>query len=360
MYTRFYRWSMDRIENRGIIGFVTNRSFIDGRAFDGFRKIIENDFSHCYVVDTQSDVRTNPKIAGTTHNVFGIQTGVAIMFLIKGDKRSEACKIYYSSLPDEWRKEEKYSWLREKQIEKIEFEKITPDSKHNWINQSDNDFEELIPLIDKNVKAGKSEKAIFKLYSRGVASQRDEWVYDFSKESLQTKVKYLIDVYQKTLANSDYPEKYSIKWDRELTKYLERRIQKEFDPNQILISSYRPYLKQYFYFDKHLNGMTYQWFDIISKDQPDLLNICIPGLSSPKEFHVLATNSIIDLNALPAGGQNLPLFKRGQNNELIENFTNWGLNQFTKHYNDQSITKKDIFHYVYAVLHNPAYRKKYE
>ncbi len=83
MYSRFYRWAMDRLGDEGIIAFITNRSFIDSRTFDGFRKSIQEDFDECYIIDTKSDVRANPKIAGTTHNVFGIQTGVAIMFLIK-------------------------------------------------------------------------------------------------------------------------------------------------------------------------------------------------------------------------------------------------------------------------------------
>ena len=87
MYSRFYRWAMDRIDKNGVIAFITNRSFIDSRTFDGFRKIVEQEFDYIYIVDTQSDVRANPKIAGTTHNVFGIQTGVAIMFLVKTEKK---------------------------------------------------------------------------------------------------------------------------------------------------------------------------------------------------------------------------------------------------------------------------------
>jgi predicted helicase len=88
MYARFYRWAMDRLTDKGVIAFVTNRSFIDSRTFDGSRKCIETDFSEAYIVDTRSDVRANPKIAGTTHNVFGIQTGVAVMFLVRtGQKK---------------------------------------------------------------------------------------------------------------------------------------------------------------------------------------------------------------------------------------------------------------------------------
>lgn len=89
MYARFYRWAMDRIDKNGVIAFITNRSFIDSRTFDGFRKCIEQDFDYCYIVDTQSDVRANPKISGTGHNVFGIQTGVAIMFLVKTEQKHD-------------------------------------------------------------------------------------------------------------------------------------------------------------------------------------------------------------------------------------------------------------------------------
>ena len=181
MYTRFYRWAMDRLDNNGVVAFITNRSFIDSRTFDGFRKCVERDFDYCYIIDTKSDVRANPKIAGTTHNVFGIQTGVAIMFLIRKtlqsgltehpDRHAEldsasvegpekrACQIYYNGeMEDNWRKEKKLGWLKEHKFSSISFEHITPSKKHNWINLADNDFEELLPLIDKDVKAGKSRQ----------------------------------------------------------------------------------------------------------------------------------------------------------------------------------------------------------
>ncbi|MBK6346578.1 MAG: N-6 DNA methylase [Bacteroidales bacterium] len=127
MYARFYRWAMDRLEMNGVLALITNRSFIDSRTFDGFRKSIQNDFSNCYIVDTKSDVRVNPKIAGTTHNVFGIQTGVAIMFLIKKEKKEGQCYIEYISMEDEWRKEEKLAWLKSNALEKIHFTAIIPD-----------------------------------------------------------------------------------------------------------------------------------------------------------------------------------------------------------------------------------------
>ncbi|MFI3221217.1 MAG: N-6 DNA methylase, partial [Methylococcales bacterium] len=123
MYARFYRWAIDRIDDKGIIAFVTNRSFIDSRTFDGFRKCIQTDFDFAYIIDTKSDVRANPKIAGTTHNVFGIQTGVAIMFLVRKENRAKnaQCVINYMAMQDEWRKEEKLQFLVERHLNNINF-----------------------------------------------------------------------------------------------------------------------------------------------------------------------------------------------------------------------------------------------
>ena len=83
MYTRFLRWASDRLQDNGIVSFIINRSFIDSRTFDGFRKCLTSEFDYVYIIDTQSDVRKNPKISGTKNNVFGIQTGVAVLFLVK-------------------------------------------------------------------------------------------------------------------------------------------------------------------------------------------------------------------------------------------------------------------------------------
>lgn len=407
MYTRFYRWAFDRLEDNGIIAFVTNRSFIDGRAFDGFRKSIQDNFDYAYIVDTKSDVRANPKIAGTTHNIFGIQTGVAIMFLVrKAERENNTCKIEYVSFDDFWPKEQKLQWLAENKLQKIPFERITPDAKNNWINLADNDFESLLPLIDKDVKGGKSEKAIFKNFSRGVATQRDEWVYDFSAKQLEKKVKYLINIYSKTLKNSKNKDKFKIKWDRELDKYLKRDIRKNFDKESIVKSQYRPYVKKSFYFDEHFNGMTYQWFDIFNQHDINKY-ICINSPGNPKNFHALGANSITDLH-YTGDSQCLPLYRYSESGHRIDNITDWGIEQFCKHYGfkcppkpdttaapifqpvinietpveygqshldanesqqlhepqgeygNPKLTKEDIFHYVYAVLHHPAYRKKYE
>lgn len=199
MYARFYRWAFDRLDENGIIAFVTNRSFIDSRTFDGFRKIIERDFDAVYIIDTKSDVRANPKIAGTTHNVFGIQTGIAIMFLVKNKERAlPRCKIHYIALDDFMKKEEKLQWLSFNKIEKIPFEYIRPDKNNNWVNPDrENGFDKLIPLCTKETKNETDNRAIFELFTNGISTGRDEWVFDKRKKNLSDKIKYFINHYNK-------------------------------------------------------------------------------------------------------------------------------------------------------------------
>ncbi len=438
MYTRFYRWAMDRIDENGIIAFITNRSFIDGRAFDGFRKLTASEFNHIYIIDLGGDVRMNPKLSGTKNNVFGIQTGVAIMFLVRKNNKliaetkkefaalkrefpiaeepvieyksklhysTENTRINYIRRPEMDTAKDKLEWLSESQIELLDFDLIAPDKHNNWINQNENEWDELIPLVGKDVKSGISEKAIFKLYSRGVATQRDEWVFDFDKKNLEEKVKMLIEVYSKTLQDSNFKNRNTVKWDRELTNYLRRGIKKEFDKNQIVSAVYKPFSKEYLYFDRHFNGMIYQWKNIFHTDLKNNF-LCMNQGSTEPMF--LITDTIIQQGALLVGGgstQCLPLYRYTSTGECIDNITDWGMQQFKDHYqpslrgteqsNEQSsdeaisdrtsdikiaslqpntkpsaprkdvesdveITKEDIFHYTYAVLHNPAYRKKYE
>lgn len=359
MYLRFFKWASDRIsEEQGIIAFITNRSYLDATAFDGVRLSMQKEFNAIYCIDLGGDITNKQDKSLLTGNVFGIKTGVAIVFLIKNNKTG--CNIYYHKLSDELNKEEKLNYLYETKIESIEFDKIIPDKKNNWINQTDNDFDRLLPLIDKNVKASKGEQAIFRLFSNGIKTQRDEWVYDFNKNNLKNKMQFFVKIYKSTLKDENFKDKHLIKWDAELDSYAERNIKKELNKNNIVKSTYRPFVKQFFYFDKNFNGRTYQWHKIIGENQK-LIGF-ISGISKP--FSTLALNNISDLNVLsPAAGgtQCLPLYVYDTEDERHDNITNWALTQFKNHYSTiETIDKLDIFHYVYAILHNPEYLKKYE
>ena len=267
-------------------------------------------------------------------------------------------RIFYFTLQDEQTKDEKLDWFANTKIEQIPFEQITPDKKANWVNQTDNDFDDLLPLIDKEVKAGRSDKAVFKLFSAGVKTQRDEWVYDFSKDALIERMKYFVKVYQKRLESGTCQE-LDIKWDRELESYLKRKISKSFDQSQIVGSLYRPYVKQYLYFDRNFNGMTYQMFNIFSTRESENKLIAVTN-HTQIPFLVQAVDCIPEVAVGGRTGQCLPLYRYDENGDKIDNITDWGLTQFQTHYKDPQITKENIFHYTYAVLHHPAYRTKYE
>lgn len=374
MYARFYRWAMDRIDKNGIVAFISNRSFIDSRTFDGFRKIVQREFDFAYILDTQSDVRKNPKIAGTTHNVFGIQTGVAIMFLVKKESNEKQnCKIQYYTLTDEMLKRDKLDWIAENSLKSIPFETIHPDKTNNWINLSTaDDWETLLPLANKGTKLSKSkeqEKAVFKLFSNGVVTARDEWVYDFSKENLEQKLRFFIEKYNneinrwnesnKKIAVNDFVDRI-IKWTSELENYLKKGRILNFTETKIMNSLYRPFILTHFYFDKIVVHRPYQNENIYGIcEKHSNVTLYFSGISSSKPFQTLATDKLASFDLLEKT-QSLPLYRYDSLGNRIDNITDWGLEQFRAHYENSEITKEDIFHYTYGVLHNPAYRKKYE
>lgn len=356
MYARFYRWSFDRLDNNGVIAFVTNRSFIDSRTFDGFRKTIQKEFDAAYIIDTKSDVRFNPKIAGTTHNIFGIQTGVAIMFLIKKSKpENTTCKIHYISLDDFWKKEEKLQWFTENPLQEIPFEIIRPDKNNNWINIADNNFDSLMPLISK----GKIKKCLFDKSFLGVSTNRDEWAYDLSSDMLTKKMQFFIKIYSSLLLKKNKTFPNTIKWSRDLKSKFEGTKLVKFDSAKLIQTSYRPFYKTFFYADKIIiDRLTDNHIEFCGKDFSKE-NILIAVNTSNKDFNVLASKLLIDLH-YNGDSNGLSLYRYNIEGKRIDNISQWGLNQFTKHYKTEKIKREDIFNYVYAVLHNPNYRIKYE
>jgi len=362
MYSRFYRWASDRIDE-GIISFITNSSFIDSKSFDGFRKSLFDEFNEIYIIDLGGNVRKNEQDG----NVFDIMIGVAILILVKKPSLGK-CKLNYFK-PKVVGKIAKLEYLKNRKFNEIDFEMITPDKRHNWLNQSDNDWEELIPIGTKECKADKKENAIFRLYSNGVVTARDEWVYDFNRKNLEKKVRFCVSEYKKYLTdfkrdksidvNSFVHSKNSIKWTRDLKKQLSNKKVIKFDKDKIYKSLYRPFVNKHLYFEKDLNEMQYQQNLIFPMAESDNLIIGTLSLNSRQPFSSLISKFIIDTNFTGEPFQSFPLHTY-QNEQKIENITNFGLKAFQTHYKNESITKRDIFNYCYGVLHSPKYREKYE
>jgi len=269
-----------------------------------------------------------------------------------------SAKIFYFTLQDEQTKEEKLEWFENTSFEKIPFDHITPDKKANWINLTDNDFDDFLPLMDKEVKDGKSDQAVFYLFSRGIETTRDEWVYDFSIKSLEAKIKFFIKKYNQCLLENELSQE--IKWSSSLYEHFKNKIKLKFQRSKLIQISYRPYVKQNYYSEKLLSHrLTQNHYDILGTNL-DGENISVWfKVGSAWDFFALSVDTLSDL--LPqSGSQCLPLYRYDKNGNRIDNITDWALSQFQTHYQDPTITKDHIFHYTYAVLHHPAYRTKYE
>jgi predicted helicase len=378
MYSRFYRWAMDRLNDKGIIAFVTNRSFIDSKTFDGFRKIASEEFDNIYIVDLGGDVRVNPKLSGTKHNVFGIQTGVAICFLVKTTKSDvtkskkntpNICNIFYTRRPEFELAIEKLNYLSNTKIKEIDFEHIEPDENNNWINISDNDFDTLVPIASKDGKSGKSKKTIFSLYSLGVVTNRDDWVYDINRDSLIKKVKFFCNFYEsekerwkkskKDIAINNFVDR-TIKWTEELESHLKKESILSFNADRIRFTHYRPFIKKFSYVDKIITHRVYKNESIWGvKNHLENKVICMT-IHPQTDLLFFCSDFIVDQGFGSRASTVIPFYKYNNENEKEENITDWGLNQFIKKYGKKQVNKEAIFYYVYAVLHNPEYRKKYE
>jgi predicted helicase len=368
MYARFFRWASDRLDinGDGIIAFITNRSFIDRRTFDGFRQTVAKEFNEIWIVDLGGDVRANPKLSGTTHNVFGIQTGVAISFFVR--KRNAAgCAIRYVRRPEAEEAADKLQFLASTQMHTLDFAEIRPDKRHSWINQTDNNYHELLPIADKATKAAinlRQERAVFKLYSLGISTNRDDWLYDGDEANLEAKVHRLISVYDTVRTDEDdFPD--TIKWSETLKRRKKAGQVEPFDSQRVRRTSYRPFSPVWLYASDLMidrPGLSGRFFP------PDATNvaICFSDVASRASYCVMAVSGPADLHFGAAIDAYQQVARYSFTDGVrLDNITDWAFNRFRDHYEKgkgrvkRRLTKDDIFHYIYAVLHDPIYREKY-
>ena len=378
MYKRFIRWASDRLADDGIIAFITNRAYIDKRQDDGFRKIAVQEFSDIYILDLGSDVRRNPKIAGTTHNVFGIQTGVAIGFFVRDKAKLGKCGIHYDKREDAELAVDKLAYLGKTHFNDVKFEQITPDKRNDWLNQSNSDFGRLLPLMNKETKFAKNaddEQAVFGLYSPGVATNRDEWVYDFDHRNLRNKALFFADTYNELLDNEDHSYFTKIKWSRDLRNEFRRGRRIVYSEANRIQSLYRPFTIKHHFANFIMNDvLTRNHYEMFGTDlKRENAIIFIKGPAAEK-FSTLATDKTIDYKCGFTGNGGtfcLPLYLYTEDGERVSNITEWGLRRINEHYRKEfgerfeevvggeSVTAEDVFAYTYAVLHDPVYRHDY-
>ncbi len=374
MYTRFFRWASDRLEHDGIVAFITNRSFIETRTYDGFRKVVAQEFADIYVVDLGGDVRANTQLSGTTHNVFGIQTGVAISFLVK-KKTREGCRIWYHRRPEFERAKDKLAFLENTRLTDVEFEHVVPDARSNWVDVEETGYSNLLPLVLPKLSGRKHSTdvhALFTTFSQGPVSNRDDWVFAWDKALLTQKVKAYIDLFNEKESSLERPlskdwQKQlgnAIKWTQDARAYIKRGERLSFDKTAIVETLYRPYVKKFYYYSKWLNWSLYRFPQMfaVTKRAGMTRNrvMAFSGPASNKPFQTLASDTVAGLHLLENTVYVSEFTYVGD--KRLDNITDWGLAQFKAQYPKQQneISKTSIFYYVYAVFHDPGFREDFK
>ncbi|MHB0983464.1 MAG: type ISP restriction/modification enzyme, partial [Thiobacillus sp.] len=367
MYSRFFRWASDRLNENGVLAFITNRNFIDSREADGFRKTVAQEFADIYVVDLGGDVRANPKLSGTKHNVFGIQTGVAISFMVKrvsGTKEKRLARVYYLRRPEMETADEKLGFLNGSMASALDFEELTPNANGNWLNPGSGEFEQLLPLAPRQ-----GAKCIFSFGANAIKTNRDDWVFDFSLEQLKKKAAFQVERFnaqlKKGTADADSLD-YSIKWSSGLKAVSSAVVTNDAD---FVEATWRPFVRKRYFshkaFSDRLTAHHYAAFGRdLSRRNPSIcfvfgsrLEFCAFAVDVPVSYSLLVLDPVYCLSER----------RYVDNEQSVDNITDWALKQFTTHYKPETgsgkgakkITKEAIFHYCYAVLHDPLYREKY-
>lgn len=368
-FIRFFRWGTDRLGKEGMIAFITNRSFLDARTFDGFRKQLRKDFTSCYVIDLGGDYLATG--AGGGGNVFGIGTGVAISFFVR-ERDVDACTIRYAA-PPQGSGENKLAWLQHGDIATIPWLALPDRPDGSWLNipEADNDGFLPIGVREADVRGGNQDvQAIFRLSSLGVVTARDEWVWARRGPELRDRLKWFVAAYDELRDNlRRLPRKTRskalrnprIKLSRSLKAGLLSLAELPLNARHVRRAAYRPFSIRRLYYHSRWNEVQYNLNSLFSKDGKND-TIVFTDAGSQKPFMAFAVRETFDYHLVGGAAAAVGVARRRfdeETGEPVDNVTDWALNEFVVHYGDASITKDAIFHYVYAVLNDPIYREKY-
>lgn len=393
-YIKAFRWATDRINRDygGVVAFITNSGWLEAISMDGFRKQIESEFTSIYVYNLKGSVRGKSKVKARQEgqNVFNILTGVAITILVKKPEKSvNKADIFYGEIKDYLNRKEKLKELENLQnifSEKIELKRIEPNIDGDWINQRKEIFSTYYEIGNKKDK--KNIKYFYPIYSRGISTARDIWVYNSSKNRLIANMKDTIEFYndQRKLYNEILIQKKQvdvrnvisfdnsrISWAGELLNGIKRNKSYQFSESNIVKSLYRPFFKQHLYFDRGVNERVYKMENLFPTTGKDNVVITIQAPGGNKEYTPLVTNMIADVH-LNGDAQCFPMYYYEKNDkkqikldlfseessEYIKRsaITDEIYTVFRKMFNTK-IEKEDIFYYVYGVLNNHDYKNEF-
>ena len=388
LYKMAIRWASDRLQDqkKGIVAFVTPASWIDRSTSQGFRAYLPKEFSSIYALNLLGDA----KIYGEDgryqgEGVFGsaTQSPVAITILVKNpNATNDNCLIHYRDIGSNLKRKKKLETLQEARsiLGFSDWQIIKPDTHHDWIGQRSEVFAEYYPLGTKEAKAGRTDNAVFQLYSLGLSTNRDAHVYNFSHNTLAENTQRMTEDYLSALRElGENPQltvneviaRYTenVKWNRELKDNLRRRKKTTFDVNYIRKVMYRPFIATHCYADYIFVAVKGQMDRIFPKRESENRVICATGTGSKILFSALMTDTLLDLEMISKGKcfprwrylqpTNASQITSGDEPERIDNISNTALRAFQEHYKDQEITKDAIFDYVYGILHTPCYREQF-
>ena len=390
-YKMAIRWASDRLDEQGIVAFVTNGSWIDGNVDAGIRACLAEEFSSIYVLHLRGDARTSgERRRAEGGNVFGggSRTPVAVTLLVKNpNAKHEGCRIHYRDIGDYLTHEEKLDALSEAKSVKgfSDWQAIKPNKYHDWIEQRSDAFAGFYPLGTKEAKAGKADNAIFGLYSQGVKTNRDAYIYNFTRSACAENAKRMTQDYLDALSEFEENPELSVDevarrhtenvtWVGELMDSLRRKKTTKFDDNYIRKVMYRPFIATNCYANYIFIQRKHQMDRIFPNSSSENRVICAPGIGSKKPFSTLMTDTMPDMG-FNAASQCFPRYQYRKPTDTpdttltfdgidkppdrIDNISDTALHTFREHYSDDSITKDAIFDYVYGVLHAPSYREAF-
>ena len=383
-YIKAILWASKRIGKEGVVAFVTNNGFLDGIAFDGMRKHLAQDFSKIYHIDLKGNARTSgERRRKEGGNVFDdqIRVGVGISFFVKkAETTSETAEVWLYAVDDYLKAREKQKLLTDfGDYTNVPMKQVDIDAKHTWLTEGLHaEFNTFIPIGTKAAKAkkGPATDVVFKTYSRGVNTSRDAWAYNFNRNILTRNVQQMSETYNTEVDRWKRQENQreinvdsfvvsdtaKVSWSETLKRNLQSGKTIDFSEGKTRIAIYRPFTKLHLYFDRMMIERVYVFPSIFPIPETETENrvICVKAPGSKKSFHCLMTQQLADVH-LTGDSQCFPFYtynEDGTNRQ--ENITDWALSEFRTHYSDDTITKWDIFHYTYALLHHPDYCEKYE
>ncbi|WP_460950471.1 DEAD/DEAH box helicase [Pseudomonas marginalis] len=398
-YIRAIRWASDRVGNSGVIGFVSGSGFLTRSSMNGMRKVLAEEFSDIHVFNLRGDIRKNMLSKGRAkegQNVFGSgsMTGIAITLLVKNPDAKHHGAIHYHNIGDDLTQDEKLDSISAyTSIAGITaanaWQQITPDVHGDWLQQRDNSFSEFIVLGDKKSTAIK----LFDNFSLGVVTNRDAWCYNSSKVGVTANMSRMIDFYNSELTrfNASHigadkkvrdakverfidTDPSQISWTRALKQELTKNRHFSFEADCLTKGLYRPFSKQWMYFNRRFNEMVYQMPRIFPDASAENRVICVGGVADDSGFSVLITDALPNLHTLrscqcfslylydePLEIEPDGLFGTSDNTprKRRDSLTDEGLAHFHKAYPGEKISKEDVFYYVYGLFHSPQYREKY-